>query len=170
MKYGIALFPSKSLQDQANSFRMRYDTHYAQIPPHITLKDPFELEEDQLPQLLKSLKEIAKNADPAYIKVYKVDSFYPQSNTIFFKIQEHESLTYLYEALHQDLNEAKPYSFVPHLTIGQDLSEDEHADIVGRLKMKEFEHEETIDRMQLLYQLENGSWTVYETFRLGKEA
>jgi 2'-5' RNA ligase len=35
--------------------------------------------------------------------------------------------------------------------------------------MQGINHEETVDRFHLLYQLENGSWTVYETFRLGKD-
>lgn len=33
--------------------------------------------------------------------------------------------------------------------------------------MQEVSHEEIVDRFHLLYQLENGSWTVYETFLLG---
>lgn len=170
MKYGIVLFPSKALQNQANALRMRYDSHYSLIPPHITLKEPFTIEQDEFAATLKVLREIAENAWPAVIKMYKVDSFYPQSNVIFYKMYEHESLTYLYEKLHTEPFQANTkYRFIPHLTIGQDLSDTEHADILGRLKLNTIEHEEIIDRMQLLYQLENGLWTVYETFRLGKE-
>ncbi|MFC0558123.1 YjcG family protein [Halalkalibacter alkalisediminis] len=171
MKVGIALFPSKQLQDQANSFRMRYDSHYAMIPPHITLKETFDVKEEELPTLVAMLREIAKKAQPALIDIYKVDSFYPQSNTIFFKIREHESLTFLYDQLHSEPFSQNPkYGFIPHLTIGQELSDDEHADVVGRLKMRNFEFQEVINRMQLLYQLENGSWSVYETFHLGEDA
>ncbi|WP_227935002.1 YjcG family protein [Alkalihalobacillus deserti] len=171
MNFGIALFPSKQLQDQANSFRMRYDSRYAFIPPHITLKETFEVKDDEIPTLVANLSEIAQNAKPAMIDIYKVDSFYPQSNTIFFKIREHESLTFLYEQLHSDpFSPNDKYSFIPHLTIGQDLSDDEHADVVGRLKMRNFEQQEVINRMQLLYQLDNDSWSVYETFHLRKDA
>lgn len=35
MKYGIAIFPGKDLQDLANSLRKRYDPKYALIP-HIS--------------------------------------------------------------------------------------------------------------------------------------
>ncbi len=35
--------------------------------------------------------------------------------------------------------------------------------------MLEVDHTEMVDRFHLLYQLENGSWTVYETFLLGEE-
>ncbi|ADC50866.1 hypothetical protein BpOF4_14075 [Alkalihalophilus pseudofirmus OF4] len=169
MKYGIALFPTKKLQDLANSFRMRYDSHYALIPPHITVKEPFEISDDNLPYITSKLRDIAKSSSPVEIDVYKVDTFSPQSNTIFFKIKEHETLSELYAKLHQEpFEENTKYKFIPHVTIGQDLSNDEVADVVGRLKMKKIEHHEVIDRMQLLYQLENGSWTVYETYRLGE--
>ncbi|EPR29472.1 2'-5' RNA ligase [Geobacillus sp. WSUCF1] len=48
MKYGIVIFPPKRIQDFANSYRKRYDSHYALIPPHITLKYPFEADEEQI--------------------------------------------------------------------------------------------------------------------------
>ena len=32
----------------------------------------------------------------------------------------------------------REYAFVPHLTIGQGLSDAEHADVLGRLRMKDF--------------------------------
>ncbi len=68
------------------------------------------------------------------------------------------------DSLHKNANTL----FVPHLTIGQGLSDAEHADVLGRLRMKDFYYEQPIDRFHLLYQLENGTWTVHETFRLGK--
>ena len=77
-------------------------------------------------------------------------------------------------ALHKDLNydffgEEPEFAFVPHVTIAQKLSSGEHDDIIGQLKMIGVNHTETIDRLHLLYQLEDGSWTVYETFRLDED-
>ena len=73
--------------------------------------------------------------------------------------------------LHNDLNkdffgDQPEYAFVPHITIAQKLSSGEHDDIIGQLKMVGVDHSEIVDRIHLLYQLEDGSWTVYETFRL----
>ena len=74
-------------------------------------------------------------------------------------------------SLHKDLNynffgDEPAYAFIPHVTIAQKLTSGEHDDIIGQLKMIGVNHTETIDRIHLLYQLENGSWNVYETFRL----
>jgi len=169
MKYGIVLFPSKKLQDIANSYRKRYDPHYALVPPHLTLKAPFEADEKEIGDIVKELRKIAKQVKPFKLSVYKFSSFAPVNNVIYLKVEPNPELTKLHELLHQGKFKEKPeYAFVPHITIGQNLSDDEHSDVLGRLKMLKIQHVETIDRFHILYQLENGSWTVYETFLLGE--
>lgn len=169
MKYGIAIFPSKEIQDKANSYRKRYDPHYALIPPHITLKEPFEVHSDQADDIVKYLKEVAKNTSPFPLKVKKVSSFQPVNYTIYFKVEPVEELIALNQKLHEGvLPNEQTYSYVPHITIAQKLSHSEHSDIYGTLRMMDIEFEEKVNRFQLLYQLENGSWSVYETFVLGE--
>ncbi|QQZ08165.1 YjcG family protein [Heyndrickxia vini] len=170
MKYGIVMFPSKKLQDLVNSYRKRYDPHYALIPPHITLKHVFESTDDEIKTISHKLKQLSKQHHPMKIHVSKVSSFQPVNNTIYFKVEPTEELEQLHKELYSELPGEDPeYSFVPHITIGQKLSNDEHSDIYGQLSMVGIEHEEVIDRFHLLYQLESGQWTVYETYRLGEE-
>lgn len=168
MKYGIAIFPSKQLQDIANSFRKRYDTHYALIPPHITLKEPFEIQETDMDDVVSAITELAKEVKPFSLNVYKYSSFHPVSNTIYMRVEENDALLSLQKKLNSDkLSQESIHPFVAHITIGQDLADDEFHDVLGRLRMETVNHTETVDRFQLLYQLDNGSWTVYETFKLG---
>ncbi|RLQ97154.1 YjcG family protein [Falsibacillus albus] len=170
MKYGVAIFPSKKLQDTANSYRKRYDPHYALIPPHITLKNSFDIDDDQIKDVSNKLEHVARNHEPFTLKVYKISSFQPVNNVIYLKVEPSAELEGLHKEMHTNFfGEDPEYSFVPHITIAQKLSDDEHSDVYGSLRMLGVEHEEVIDRFHLLYQLENGSWTVYETFRLGKE-
>lgn len=170
MKYGIVIFPSKKLQDTANSYRKRYDPHYALIPPHITVKNIFEASDDEIKDITRELDAISKQINPFTLDVLKVSSFSPVNNVIYLKVDPNEELRNLHNALHSGYFAGEPeYAFVPHITIGQKLSSDEHSDVYGQLRMLKMDHEEQIDRIHLLYQLENGSWTVYETFRLGKE-
>ncbi|WP_186576024.1 YjcG family protein [Aquibacillus kalidii] len=167
MKYGVAIFPSKEIQDVANSYRMRYDPHYALIPPHITLKESFEIKDnEELDAVLAELKRVAENTKPFPIEVNKVSSFSPVTKTIYLKVEPVTELINLNERLHQGkLESEQSFAFVPHITIGQKMSDDEFSDVFGSLKIQEFNMEETADRFQLMYQLENGAWTVYETFR-----
>lgn len=168
MNYGIVLFPSKTFQDLANGYRRRYDSHYANIAPHITVKERFSSDSEELPKVVEALRELATKTPPISIDVYKVDTFYPQSTTIFYKVRENEGLSELNRKLYESpFPSDRAHSiFIPHITIAQKLPQSEHADIVGQLKMTDISHQETIDRVQILHQLDNESWTVYETFLL----
>lgn len=170
MKFGVVIFPSKKLQDVVNSYRKRYDPHYALIPPHLTLKSAFDATEENAKIFADKLSKIAAKTSPFSLKTAKISSFKPVNNVIYFKVEPTNELSTLHSEINRELNdENTEYAFVPHITIGQNLSNDEHSDVYGSLRMTKIDHEETIDRFHLLYQLENGSWTVYETFRLGKE-
>ncbi|KOP73087.1 hypothetical protein AMS61_01610 [Bacillus sp. FJAT-21351] len=169
MKFGVVLFPSKKLQDVANSYRKRYDSHYSLIPPHLTLKEVFEATEDQIDEIAANLRKIAEETNPFTLNVTKVSSFSPANNVIYLKVEQKPELTSLYNKLHEgNLEQPTEYSFIPHITIGQRLSDDEHLDVYSQLKLVDVAHEETVDRFHLMYQLENQTWTVFETFRLGK--
>ncbi|MET3698314.1 2'-5' RNA ligase [Bacillus oleivorans] len=170
MKYGIVIFPSKKLQDFANSYRKRYDPHYALIPPHLTLKNAFEADDEKVKEISEKLEELSNQYEPFPLKINKVSSFQPVNNVIYLKCEPNDTLTGLHNDLHTNFfGPEAEYAFVPHITIGQKLSDAEHSDVYSAIRMLDVKFEETVDRFHLLYQLENGSWTVYETFRLGRE-
>ncbi|WP_078408714.1 YjcG family protein [Priestia abyssalis] len=170
MKYGVVIFPSKTLQDAANSYRKRYDTHYALIAPHLTVKETFEASENEIKEISQELERVANTTEPFNLNVTKVSSFSPVNNVLYFKVEKNEALEDLYERLHTgSLSQESPYAFVPHITIGQGLSDDEHLDVYSQLKLVDVSHSEIVDRFHLMYQLDNDTWTVYETFRFGKE-
>lgn len=167
MKYGVVAFPSKKLQDLANSYRKRYDPHYSLITPHVTLKGVFEANDNEIETIASKIGDVVKKHRPFPLNVTKVSSFSPVTNAIYFKVESTDELLSIHEDLHSDAIGGKPeYAFVPHITIAQKMASGEHDDIYGQLKMETVTHEEVIDRLHLLYQLEDGSWTVYETFRL----
>lgn len=171
MKFGIAAFPSKKLQDLVNSYRKRYDSHYSLIPPHLTLKYPFEIDEAQVETIVDKLEEMSTKSQPFTLSVLKVSTFQPVNNVIYLKIDANNELMALHDQLNNELNGGQEeFAYVPHITLGQNLSNDEHSDVFGQLSMLDLRHEETIDRFHLLYQLENGSWTGYQTFHLGKDS
>lgn len=120
MKYGIVAFPSKKLQDLANTYRKRYDPHYAKITPHMTLKDSFDATEDDIQSIVKQLDDIAAKHAPLNIHASRISSFFPTTNAIYFRIEPTEQL----QAFHRVLEEQIPFGdskhvFVPHITIAQ---------------------------------------------------
>jgi len=167
MKYGVVAFPSKKLQDLANSYRKRYDPHYALITPHMTVKGVFEADETEIEKLSNEIGNIVRSHKPFTLRATGVSSFSPVTNAIYFKVEPTSELLKLHEDLHTErIGKEADYTFVPHITVAQKMTSGEHDDIYGQLKMAGVNHEETIDRLHLLYQLEDGSWTVYETYRL----
>lgn len=167
MKFGIVAFPSKKIQDLANTYRKRYDPHYALITPHITLKDAFDAEASQIDEISNKLQEIASETTPLQIHASRISSFYPTTNAIFFRIEPTEQLQTFHSKLDQAINAGKSkYIFVPHITIAQKMSDIEHDDILGQLRMVGVDEKDSIDRIHLLYQLEDGSWTTYDTYKL----
>lgn len=167
MKYGIVAFPSKKLQDLANTYRKRYDSHYSKITPHITLKEAFEADELEISQISQTITLIAQKFAPLNIQTSRISSFFPITNVLYFKIEPTEQLKKLHQDIQEQLNIGKPkHVFIPHITIAQDITETEHDDLYGQLRMIGVNEQEIIDRIHLVYQLEDGSWTTYETFRL----
>ncbi len=167
MKYGIVAFPSKKLQDLANTYRKRYDSRYSKITPHVTLKEAFEADEKEINNISQTIAAIAETHAPLNIHATKVSSFFPITNVIYFKVEPTNQLNKLHQDLQEQLKIGKPkHVFIPHITIAQDLTETEHDDIYGQLRMIGVNEQEVIDRIHLVYQLEDGSWTTYETYRL----
>ncbi len=170
MNFGIAFFPSKEIQDVANSFRKRYDPRYALIPPHITLKDSFKIPDDEMDEFIAELRKIASETKPFSIQISKVSSFEPVTNTIYFKVNPTPEIINLEEKLHSGKFEnTRKHPFVPHVTLAQELTHNEFTDILGRFNMESHQYHDILDRFQLLYQLDNGSWTVHETFVFSEE-
>lgn len=169
MKYSIVVFPSSKVQEVANSYRKRYDPTYALIPPYIRLKEGFELEENDLPKLVSHLEQVATSTESFSVHFHRVSSFHPTNNVIYLAIQNKGQ----FETLHKEIikhcvNELETYAFVPHLTIGRDLSDDELRDVTGQLGMAKIDFNTEVDRFHLIYQLEDGIWSVYQTFLLKK--
>ncbi|WP_124727755.1 2'-5' RNA ligase family protein [Staphylospora marina] len=167
MYFGIAVFPQKHVQDVANSYRKRYDPHYTLIPPHITLMDRFEMAEEEAEKLVPELERIASETEAFRIRLHKVSNFYPASHTIYLAVEDSAPLVTLHKKIKSVVGRVEsPYEFIPHLTIGQKLPQDELHDIYSSLRMTTFDLETKIDRFHLLYQLENGSWNIYQSFLL----
>ena len=125
----------------------------------------------RFPPLPNQVQQIAHGVEPFTIHVTKAKSFHPANNTIYLKVEPTPELEQLNQALNNEefFGENSEVTYIPHLTIAQEISNDEHLDLLGQLTNLNLSHQETVDRIHLLYQLEDGIWTVYETFRLGAE-
>ena len=67
MILGLALVPSKSFQDEVNAYRKRYDNHYAQIMPHITIKPQFEIDDHDFNLFKNEVKNRISSIKPVEV-------------------------------------------------------------------------------------------------------
>src|SRR5699024_10556567 len=119
MKCGIIIYPSENIQTEINNLRKRYDPEYPLIKPHITLKT-----------IIDELIELTKDIEPFKINIKKISSFQPVSNKIYFKIEQNDELEKIYNDLYKGIVPKEKFTtFVPHITIAQNLNPDEFVDI-----------------------------------------
>lgn len=168
MLYGVVVFPEKHVQDFANSWRRRLDPHYSAIPAHLTLREAEEWSDDELQAAVNHLEQIT-SAMPAFsIQLNRVSTFYPVNHVLYLALQDTVPMQQLHDKVCSGpMTIAEPkYVFTPHVTIGQELSADELHDVYGNLRMQVIDLSSRIDRVHLLYQTDNGSWTAYQSFLL----
>lgn len=166
MNYVVAVIPPQSVQEVANSYRKRYDPHYDVICPHIKLTEIFYADSDQMGKIHQFLRQVANETAPFTVKHHKVGHFHPTNNVIYLAIQDEEPFIALQRKLYASpyMSTERLYSYVPHLTIGQKLSDDELHDVYGQLRMKKLELEYTADCFHLLKEMEDKTWRIYQTY------
>jgi 2'-5' RNA ligase len=169
MLYGLAVFPSKEIQDVADLYRRRYDTHYPLIRPHLTLREKAYIPQEQLEATLQHLSEAAKQLSPFELAFNRFSTFYPANNVIYMALADPEPMLHAYRTLcsGQLAEAAKPYVFTPHLTIAQELGDDELHDVLSSLRNQRLDYRCTIDRIALLKQSEDGTWSMVQECKLG---
>jgi 2'-5' RNA ligase len=173
MNFGIAVFPSKEVQDFANSYRKRYDPHYNLIQPHMTLIEKQEWNERQLAEVIEHLGRITQEVEPFTIHFNRFSTFYPVNNVIYLALSDPQPFVEFYKRICtgvlDNCEEARRFRFNPHLTVGQEMGNDELHDVLSSVRTIPVDFTFKVDRIHLLYQTENGAWTAHQTFILGKK-
>src|SRR5699024_7810871 len=165
MKCGIVIYPSENIQTEINNLRKRYDPEYPLIKPHITLKTRFDIDKNSLKILIDELVELTKDIEPFKINIKKISSFHNVYNKIYTKIEQNDKLEKIYNDLYKGIvTKEKFTTFVPHITIAQNLNHDEFVDIYTSLSMQKYDFEDTINKLNIIYELSDGTLNTYKCF------
>ena len=168
MILGLALIPSKAFQDEVNAYRKRYDSHYATIMPHITIKGQFEIKDEDFEAVKEDIKSRLEGLQPIDVHATKASSFAPINNVIYFKVQKTDEIQNLFDQFNNgDFYGQPDHPFVPHFTIAQGLTSQEFEDIYGQVKLAGIDYKETIDQVSLVkYDNDAEKWKVEDAFNL----
>jgi 2'-5' RNA ligase len=168
MKYGIAIFPSIEVQEYANNYRKRYDTHYSLIAPHVTVKSAFEATDEQVESIKETIADEVARISPFTLEFHRFSSFHPTNNVIYMAVKPSEELNQLHQKLNQGpLHHDQVYDFIPHLTIGQQMTNEELHDVLASLKMRRMKLKSAIEEVSLMRQEADGTWALEAKFKLG---
>lgn len=168
MNYAVVIFPPKEVQDFANSYRKRYDPRYFLIPPHITIREREEWDQEMLEKAVNHLNEAANQLSSFEAVFNRFSSFKPTNNVIYLAFEDNTPLERCRETICSGILEQnnKDYHFNPHLTVGQQLGDDEFHDVLASVRKIDVGFTFRVDRFHLVYQTDNEAWTVYQTFLL----
>ncbi|MBH5316865.1 2'-5' RNA ligase family protein [Paenibacillus sp. GSMTC-2017] len=167
MLYGIAIFPDKEIQDAANSWRVRHDPHYCNIPAHLTLRDAEEWDDSTRELAILHLQHVASAFKPFSIRFNRVSTFFPVSNTLYLALEEPQTVITLKQAICSGplVQPLSNQVYTPHVTIGRDMPADELHDLYGNLRMSSIDYSTVVDRFHLLYKTDQGGWTALQSFQ-----
>ena len=150
MILGLALVPSKSFQDEVNAYRKRYDNHYAQIMPHITIKPQFEIDDHDFNLIKDEVKNRISSIKPVEVHATKASNFAPISNVIYFKVAKTEPLEQLFNQFNTE-DFTVLLNILLYLILQlQGLTSQEFEDIYGQVKLAGVDHREIIEELSLL--------------------
>lgn len=168
MLYGIAVFPEKEVQDAANSWRLRYDPHYCNIPAHMTLREAEEWDEARLRGAIEHLNRVAASFKRFHVTFNRVSTFFPVNHVLYYALEDPSHVKKLHHAVCDGplKEQSPPVVYTPHVTIGRNMAADELHDIYANLKMSRIRLTSVVDRIHLLYQTAQGGWTAYQSFQL----
>src|SRR5690606_6282619 len=100
----------------------------------------FSLPSSQLEAATEALEKIANQTIPFTIHVRKVSHFHPTSPTLYLSIDNDAPLKELHNKIQQPFEPQKlPYDYIPHITIGQQMDEEELHDVYSALRLKRFD-------------------------------
>lgn len=140
------------------------------IPPHITLKAPFET--DNINQIEELLSNFSKNVKPAKIKIgelghfdkrviYLDAKFSPEAKKIYDNlIKELEKISWMSWREHDKLGNF-------HATLAYCQDEEEYKDFWEYLSMlNPASFDANLDNISILVKNSEGDWEVYRGFRI----
>ncbi len=174
--YFIVLRPPTRLENEIRSFQNEFALNYhssrqLNVPVHITLIAPFQIEEDKEPELQKALQKFASAEHPFTIQLMNFSCF--DKRVIYQSVLESIELMKLQTALSKWTNEkgftspVHGYSkFRPHITLAnRDLDKNNFELAWSDFKERKFTASFTA-REICLYKHDGKIWQLAGTFEL----
>ena len=133
--YAVVSYLPGELAEFVDRLRCRFDPALAAWLPHVTLLPPRSLP-DALQGPLEIIRRQCALFKPFEATVHGVCTFLPVSGVVYLSISAGgKRLTELHDALNTaDLKRPEAYSYIPHVTIAQDLDKQRTAGVLAEVE------------------------------------
>lgn len=127
-RVAIALVPPPTLSARVDALRRQLDDpRLDDLPTHLTLVPPIDLEPDAAPTAAAALRAAASSVAPFELELGPADSFAPRTTTLHLGVHgELDRLSELRESLRRaPWDRPDRHDFVPHVTLRQRVEVDQ---------------------------------------------
>ena len=163
---GVAIEIASPGREVLESARERFDPDGADMPPHVTILAPIEVDADAMPAVTRHLAAVAAATAPFSVLLRGAESFRPVTPVVFVAVGEGAEPCVALEARVRsgDMAVDLRYPYHPHVTIAHDVADDSLDAALTELGSFAFAQE--FDRMGL-YEHVDGRWLLVQEFPFG---
>jgi 2'-5' RNA ligase len=163
---GVTVAIPSPFGEQIDSAWTRFNGSPPDMPAHITILAPVDVDADALPAVVAHLSLVAARSAPFRVRLRGTGTFQPVSPVVFLALAEGISSCELLERSVRsgDLGVELRFPYHPHVTVAQGVSEealqaafDELAGFSAAMRAESMELHEMVD----------GGWRRIESFRFG---
>lgn len=160
---GVVLTLGSPAREALEAIRARFEAGPGEMPPHVTLLAPVDIDDDALPGVLAHLGAVGRATAPFALGLAGTGTFRPVSPVVFVRVTEGTTQCADLEARVRSgvLAVERSFPYHPHVTIAHhvtdevlDIAEQEVGGFRGGMKMTEMALYEFVDgRWQVLQQV-----------------
>lgn len=120
---GVVLLVPSPFQQQIDDARRRFDPDASDLPAHVTILAPIDVDADAMPAVEAHLEAVARGTAPFSLVLRGTGSFRPVSPVVFIRVDDGAAAC---ERLEQcvrsgDMAVDARYPYHPHVTIAHDV-------------------------------------------------
>lgn len=176
--YGLVALPPPAIERGLRRLQAQLAVPPTEGDPHITLKMPFQVT-GTLREVVERIERVARRTEPIDLSLAGIGGFPgPYMNAIYATVEPNPRLmalhTELVEALCGAVENVHPYtadielhSYVPHITLASDLTDEQFEHLMARLRGRELRGHFELREMSLMRRDAHGRWRGVRTFPLG---
>jgi 2'-5' RNA ligase len=165
---GIVLAIPSPFQEQLDAARARYEPEAGEMPAHVTILAPIDVDADALPAVRTHLTEVAARTAPFRLTLAGTGTFLPVSPVVFVNVDEGAAQCSELESSVRsgDMAVETRYPYHPHVTLAHDVRDE--VLVAAERELRDFTA--TIDVGSFgLYEHIDGEWTLVEDYHLAGE-